>query len=937
MTNPRWLFALHTLPMLVFAWLCYQQYTLVESILEPHNRAYWSVFGWVTAGFTVAVALYAAYLVSRERRIDLVGTGVLFMTGAMYAAYVLTTAETMMPWRLPRWLGSSNDLVMYLATFGMPTMGYCLLAAVHILTPEDEDIRVAPNILGMLAVPVVAYLSVMVMIPIISATSAFDLGEYLAVVFLILGTTVFLFFLVRSLFLLARKRSIAFEEYRHLWLVPVAFLFPLGGLALNSLLAGGSVFSHEGVFGDFGHPLFYLVAFMNGILLCLGSYDGKLYRLFTYLAKAAGMAYVTYFFLVFLPYLPLGVLAILLAGVGFLMLTPLMLFAVQGIQIREDFNYLTNHFGKPFLLVTGLLAFGTPPLLMGINYAGDNAALDQALDHVYAPADAGDAPINLNRLERVLTNISSHKGRSRGMGFSGGTPYLSSFYRWLVLDNLTLSNSRMNDLRRVFFGEPGRESGPAWRANNRNVELTDADVQSEWDPKEQAWSSWVDLQLTRVDSTFGRGEYVTEFDPPPGVFIADYYLYVGDRKEYGMLAERKAAVWVYNNIVGTNRDPGMLRYVDANTVAFNVFPFTGGETRRTGIRFLHKEPVSFDFDGTTLNLGRVGEHPVTEPLTDEDGTTIYLSKAAKAALTRVQRKVGVHFVVDASRKNVAGELRMIERMKAFVATLPADAAAPRVTLAGTYAKTFGWTDDWEAALAETPEGGFFTQRGIHRALAHPRALAPDTDYQIVVAINAASTDPVYLNDFSALAAVNPEGDDFYYLEGDGTLSLHRLNDEPGRHRENVAALPPPTPVLLYKDADGYEIVVPDDGLPTVTAHRAVPDFTAADLTGGSWADALTLRRRYLHNQREGETGYRPWLAEVQGSFRTGALMPTTAYLVVENEAQKEALRRKQSQTLAADPAFDASESEETRSMSEPWWVWMLGMLVFTGVVVRRKM
>ncbi|MFT5017688.1 MAG: hypothetical protein ACJATN_002320 [Neolewinella sp.] len=53
----------------------------------------------------------------------------------------------------------------------------------------------------------------------------------------------------------------------------------------------------------------------------------------------------------------------------------------------------------------------------------------------------------------------------------------------------------------------------------------------------------------------------------------------------------------------------------------------------------------------------------------------------------------------------------------------------------------------------------------------------------------------------------------------------------------------------------------------------------------------------------------------------------TVYLVVENKAQKEALRSKQAETLDADPALDLEETDQMRRMSEPW---CSGLFVLCG-------
>jgi hypothetical protein len=62
-------------------------------------------------------------------------------------------------------------------------------------------------------------------------------------------------------------------------------------------------------------------------------------------------------------------------------------------------------------------------------------------------------------------------------------------------------------------------------------------------------------------------------------------------------------------------------------------------------------------------------------------------------------------------------------------------------------------------------------------------------------------------------------------------------------------------------------------------------------------------------------------------------MPTTAYLVIENKAQKEALRSKQAETLDADPALDLEETDQMRRMSEPW---CSGLFVFCFAVARGR-
>jgi len=929
LTNPRWLFLVNTLPMLIFSWLAYRQYTLIESLLKPEAHSAWLQFGIITGLFVAGVFATAVFLDTVRKRVNapvLVGVA---MAGFCYLYYGMWTMESLVPWDVPRWLGG-EDLIMYLITFSMPTLGYGLLTGVHLASGPEADRAVWKNFLVAVLVPLGVFGIVTLCVPMFGMVSFGPFFDHFMAILIAGVTVVFLFFLVRGIYLLVRRRDPISDDYRLFWLIPLAIAAPLAGLALNQ--------SMDNIFGKFTHPTWYLLAMLNGLLLCLPAYENKLYRLFLFLGRSVLGTYILYFFIVFLPFLPLSVGAILAFGGGFLMLTPLALLPVQANAILDDYRYLKQHFKSMFLGVLGAIAFLMIPLVITNIYLRDKTTLASALKYVYAPGEAPAetfaASIRPAALDRVLATIDTHKGRRNDFGFGSGTPYLSSYYRWLVLDNLTLSDAKMNDLQRIFQGESGFETGRFRRQNNNDVALTKTTVQTEWDPKQEAWSSWVDLELTRDTARFGRGEYRTEFELPPGVFIADYYLYVEDRKEYGILAEKRAATWVYNNIVNTNRDPGFLRYVTANRVAFNVFPFAAGETRRTGIRFLHKEPLTLPFDGRELALGRVGEHPVSGEIESPDGNTIYIPEADKTALAQVQRKLGVHFVVDASRQSPATEEALVARIGAFASTLPAGSPAPRITLAGTYPVTVDYDQDWWAELQGMPPGGFFAQRAVENILNHQLAYPSDTDYQVVLALNEAVL-PVFTSDFSAYTAALPEGDDFYYLEIDGTLSLHLLTDHPERHLEKSVGLAAPSPVLAYPNAESPLFYLPATPGPVLLTNPASADIDYTELPANTWSSGLALRGEYLAHQRTGATGYRPWLEEVRGSFHAELLMPTTGFLVVENEAQEEALRRKQAETLRADPNLDLEEDQIQR-MSEPGWVWMIGLLVLGIAAVHRN-
>jgi len=272
---------------------------------------------------------------------------------------------------------------------------------------------------------------------------------------------------------------------------------------------------------------------------------------------------------------------------------------------------------------------------------------------------------------------------------------------------------------------------------------------------------------------------------------------------------------------------------------------------------------------------------------------------------------------------------MVSRVRDFASKLPPGTPRPRLTLSGTFPENIDFDADWENRLKNTEPGGFFAQRAIENILSAELENPAETDFQIVVVRNE-GIEPVFTGDFSAWAAAYPEGDDFYQLGTDAQLYFHRLSRNPANRVGKAYSVLGATPV--HKGPDGYFAV---DGKGALLPATAELDYT--DLAPNDWSSAVALRWQYLANQQSGRTGYRPWLAEVRGSFQTHVLMPTTAYMVVENEAQKEALRRKQAETLDADPALDVEETDPVRRMSEPWWIWAVGLLVFCMAVVRGRM
>src|SRR5690606_31883814 len=168
----------------------------------------------------------------------------------------------------------------------------------------------------------------------------------------------------------------------------------------------------SGIFGDFNNVWFYILAVLNGILICLPNFDNKIYRLFLFIGRSITFAYTFYFFLVFLPFLPLSVVAIIAIGTGFLMLAPLLLFVIHINELSKDFQCLKTLFSKKFIIGISLLSFLVIPAFITGTYLKDKSVLNKTLAYLYSPDYSKKYSIDKTSLQKTLNIVKHHKDKS---------------------------------------------------------------------------------------------------------------------------------------------------------------------------------------------------------------------------------------------------------------------------------------------------------------------------------------------------------------------------------------------------------------------------------------------------------------------------------------------------------------------------------------------
>jgi hypothetical protein len=91
--------------------------------------------------------------------------------------------------------------------------------------------------------------------------------------------------------------------------------------------------------------------------------------------------------------------------------------------------------------------------------------------------------------------------------------------------------------------------------------------------------------------------------------------------------------------------------------------------------------------------------------------------------------------------------------------------------------------------------------------------------------------------------------------------------------------------------------------------------TEVEIIEKNWQSALKMQGQWTSQILHPETSDKEWLNMVKYSFISKVMTPVTSYLVVENEAQKAMLKKKQEQALSGNKSLDLGE--DTQRMSEP--------------------
>ncbi|HEX8679811.1 MAG TPA: MSEP-CTERM sorting domain-containing protein, partial [Chthoniobacterales bacterium] len=675
---PRWLMQPLALagvaiaPQLILILLNLRAYAIAAGeMTAPQKATSLQIFAFEVF-LVVGCGALAAVLHVRGRAIAWHWNWPLLLAPIGYLWLVTAAVQSAIPTTVADWILPRGEVLYYQYALTMPLVFYAglRLACVEINSSRMWEI-------GLLAAAVVA-------VPLLFFFALNLVRDIGALGALVVGTTV-VAIIVGTLIVLgafARLCVIGYVEVQHkgpralaLFTVVVAAVMPIAGLLLNRYIP----FPY-----DFQAWPVYALALANGCVLLLPNFrHPRLHRL-VWLAQCGFFPFTVYFFLIFLPFLPLSVPAMIYVGAGFLMLTPTALFLLHGQRLLDGFRHETRQHGRVGIALLAGAAFAILPASYIAEALIDRSVLRGAIDYVYSPDYRANEQFAGSRAA-VARSLERLRDRKAGLNL----PFLSDFYTWAVFNNLVLPDDKMNAIHQAFFGrdvpEPPvnavgmfaaqavprrelREARPVVLPP-QNVALVGLAAATVREGSSLRTTFTLDLENTSQR----QSEYVTRLTIPEGVFVSGYWLKVGEERVPGRIFEKKTALWVYHMIRDwTRRDPGILTYADARTVELRVFPFAPMERRRTEIELLYPatlNPAIKISDGEWQGEGNVPAIAVA--LTSEGTSAAMLAAEAVAHLPPARRPPYLHFIVDRSAAAKMSDEQIVSAMRNAGARIPA--------------------------------------------------------------------------------------------------------------------------------------------------------------------------------------------------------------------------------------------------------------------------
>lgn len=947
LSHPISLVWLWILPIGILLFLNVQGYWLIEGNMSAAEIRAAHLFGLANlANLLMGCALFVILkTIGRRNALHPAWGLVPLVVQAAFLWYAFTAFNQFIPLSVRAWIYPETRFIFHQFAFAMLPLfsGVLRLACAAPQTAEKKDIGMS------VILAVSAPFCLFILIQVASAIAWFESGRWAAIIMsgLTVGLGVVMFAgIIRAMMLGFRRLPMQSPAVERIVIVLFALVLPVAGLLLNRSIPFPVDFQAWEVYG---------MTLANAAILLGASYLSRTQPLASFATLCLSLPFSLYFFVVFLPWTPLSILAVIVVGTGFLVLTPTFLFILHLSLLRRSLQSLHGRL-TPALFV-GILAFMVLPAWFTARGLADKAALNAALDHVFTPSfretDLRAYPASRINLNRAL---ASHRDYKNGIFY----PFLSEYYSWLVFDNLVLPDDKLATLEEVFFGKPGldedsdpvrnsrfafrggssvkaRNSMPVARPPSQDVAIVEKQMVRREDLGQATRYTLRLLVENTAESNPLQAEFKQLFQSVPGIFITGFRLQVGENLVPGRIFEKKTALWVYTMIRDSERrDPGILYYNHPREFELKVFPVAKEQPVAVEVDFLipgkPDSPGSFvpaDLGSLLPSLIQPEAHLAGDFMAPLDGLDLPAVPRERYLHILIDRSAATGF--EKSLEEILPRLHQrfpgVERAHVTVFNYNIRALTPEPVL----------LEDLRSLDIEPGEmsGGFDLDAALSFAIRNFETTVLDTynaghpppPEPLFVILSRASEKRSFPLSRTVIWTSCLSGFDLLELGKNHEWFIHNLSETAGAPLIRLGnSIRPANPgrSLLFNNSTGGE----DPFYWNPATQGWKPLRTITHPIEGEWARATAI---WAANHRQAAN---PGLANpdfpaiVKASRESGVMVPATSYIVVENEAQWRVLDSEEARKLDQNEALSFLETPTPPA-------WLILVLLTAWFAMRR--
>ena len=964
--KPNVLAWVNLLPQTILLILNLHAYSVVNDEIDERVRLSAYTVVSIETGLLL-VALGLMLILIYQKRSYAWGWNWLFLISQIgYLWLAMTSIPSIIPGRIEPWIISATNVLAYQFAFMMPGLFYAGLR----LACFDVNIRQRAQfgiwLLVTILAPTLLYLYFLTIQRWLRHSAGYQFTEMVSIIFMVGATVVTVTGMLR-LALMLWDRVHHGNRWTHIICAAfVGIVGPIGGLWLNRKIPFPV---------DFQSPFIYVLAVANGLILLIPNKKAAVrYRKIIVFLRSMAYPFTVYFFVVFLPFLPLALLAIYAVGFGFLILTPIVLFLFHTKSLVDDFQGCVSKSGLAFTTVVFVVGLSVLPGLMLAQALYDRVSLHDALAYVYSPDLSSDQQFNgsTKSVKRTLVRLTRLK---RGIQL----PYLAGLYNRIVFDGMVLPDRKIKEMYQLFSGDElpkiDRKSinwgfmlgnRNHWRQWMRPIQagaLREADLSSvniASETESDIVESTVTLEI-KNNSGVAAAEFKTSIQFPPGVVITGYRLKVADKYVPGQIFEKRTALWVYHMIRDfTRRDPGILVFKSPSQIELNIFPFAVDETRFTEIDFQFPRQCapSITIGDKTVDLISHKEAQqnlsIATGLGESGDFLAVVPRKKMATLPYFQRKPYLHFILDFSQNSASQSPHYAKRIQSIASQFDnvrtAKISAANFEVEVLTDKRIELTD--VSTISQTIEysrlpsqGSLDLERVLKRELVMCKMMWSRSStesewnvYPIFVVLtsqNACILDPKNMDYFRSIV---PEINTYFLSKQENHLEEIPLwsNQQNVKTDDvicfkfgDVVSIIPATNTMqaTYFQAQGLNATVENNGNLSVYNPES-GRFTRIEDTyrlddKSIYLQGLALLRKNYENLINPATLNTKLPSLLKTSRQLGVMIPSTSYIVVERSSQWKALNAREKQRLRG---AEGLEFEETFETPEPA-LWLMILLV----------